>query len=55
MADKVLSNTISYNHIKLYICNPVKNDLVAQPVEQLTLNQLKQLKITSNSYFKAFS
>ena|GEM_PF-6052950 len=59
MADRVLSNTISYNHIKLYICNPVKNDLVAQPVEQLTLNQwvessiLSQVTLGDNIYLLA--
>jgi hypothetical protein len=31
----------------LYICSPVKNDLVAQPVEQLTLNQWVESSILS--------
>ena len=34
-----------------YICSPVKNDLVAQPVEQLTLNQWVESSILSQVTF----
>ena len=38
LADFLSYGLSDYKKIS-FICNPEKNDLVAQPVEQLTLNQ----------------